>query len=289
MLAKSKLKKHGRVKGNENLKITVQQIKLSLLTLETKLKGVTYQVKEQRGLIEKHETCISELRARLILGRMNQTHSDGTKSGEESFNHESSDNDWIDIPSGEEENDSQDHPEADPLSETFADAVHEEFPQEGISSSNSESVTAVSSSAVVGSKSENSSRAENVNVETLENKKLGLTVGIQSGICDEAVGGSNFRRQLLEHSKGPSKYQCGICDNNYMYKSTFKRHFAKRHRGKTPTLSKRPFVHPLCFACSVCGMEYPNEQKLKWHSKIHQPEAKWKCTSCSIGFATSSS
>ncbi|CAG7828325.1 unnamed protein product, partial [Allacma fusca] len=25
------------------------------------------------------------------------------------------------------------------------------------------------------------------------------------------------------------------------------------------------------------------------HSKIHQPEAKWKCTSCSIGFATSSS
>ncbi|CAG7720056.1 unnamed protein product, partial [Allacma fusca] len=53
MLAKSKLRKHGRVKGNENLKITVQQIKLSLLTLETKLKGVTYQVKEQRGLIEK--------------------------------------------------------------------------------------------------------------------------------------------------------------------------------------------------------------------------------------------
>ncbi|CAG7719881.1 unnamed protein product [Allacma fusca] len=93
MLAKSKLRKHGPVKGNENLKITVQQIRLSLLTLETKLKVVTCQVKEHRGFIEKHGTFISELLPRLKLGRMNGTHSYGTKSGEESFNHESSDND----------------------------------------------------------------------------------------------------------------------------------------------------------------------------------------------------
>ncbi|CAG7721530.1 unnamed protein product, partial [Allacma fusca] len=56
-------------------------------------------------LIEKHETCISELRARLKLGRSNRAHTDGTNSREESFNHEN-------IPSDEEENDIQDHPQA---------------------------------------------------------------------------------------------------------------------------------------------------------------------------------
>ena len=116
-----------------------------------------------------------------------------------------------------------------------------------------------------------------IDVENIGNKAEQKMAAI-SNVKNGEISNSNHtssREKLFPKLK--RKFDCNICDRDFMQKSGLDYHIKAVHEGHKP------------HECAICNSKFTTEQYMKNHkSSVHEGKRPYKCSICDATFAQNS-